>query len=322
MERRTIQVRRYKRRWWAAVSLAALVIGQAALAGCAQTGVAQTDPQGSITISGSTALLPLVQHAAQLFDQRYIHAHINVSGGGSLHGIQAVTSHQVTIGDSDVYADPGTYPDPTLTDHLVAVIPFTMIVNPDVVNVASLKHDQIIGVFSSGQYSDWQQLGGPDLPIMPVVRPPTSGTRLTFRKYVMGGRDEKGIFLKTDSSQTVLTTVATTPGAIGYVALSVLDKTVKPVAIDGVSATATDIEAGRYPFWGYEHMYTLGDGNALTSAFLDYMLTPEIQALAQHLGYIPISQMQVGNVTQPRTNSEPLADASPRAWKREEATHA
>ncbi len=303
------------------LSLAALLISQATLAGCSQTASGQSEPQGSITISGSTALLPLVQRAAELFDQRYIHAHIAVSGGGSLHGIQAVTSHQVTIGDSDVYADPGTYPDPTLTDHLVAVIPFTMIVNPDVSNIASLKHDQIIGVFSSGEYSNWQQLGGPDLPIMPVVRPPTSGTRRTFRKYVMGGRDEKGIFLKTDSSQTVLTTVATTPGAIGYVALSVLDKTVNPVAIDGVSATASDIEAGRYPFWGYEHMYTLGDGDALTSAFLDYMLTPEIQGLAKNLGYIPISQMQVGDVSQPRASSAPNADIAPRAWKREEAAH-
>lgn len=321
-ERGEIRVQHGKRRWWAATSLAALLISQAILAGCSQAGAAQSDPQGSITISGSTALLPLVQHAAELFDQRYIHAHIVVSGGGSLHGIQAVTSHQVTIGDSDVYADPGTYPDPTLTDHLVAVIPFTMIVNPDVSNVASLKHDQIIGVFSTGQYSNWQQLGGPDLPIMPVVRPATSGTRLTFRKYVMGGRDEKGIFLKTDSSQTVLTAVATTPGAIGYVALSVLDKTVKPVAIDGVSATAADIEGGRYPFWGYEHMYTLGDGNALTNAFLDFMLTPEVQSLAQHLGYIPISQMQVGDVTQPQASSAPFADASPRAWKREESVHA
>ncbi|HEX8982254.1 MAG TPA: phosphate ABC transporter substrate-binding protein [Ktedonobacterales bacterium] len=320
-ERREIGIRVKRRGGWVALSLAALLISQAALAGCSQSGGGQSDLQGSITISGSTALLPLVQHAAQLFDQRYIHAHVDVSGGGSLHGIQAVTSHQVTIGDSDVYADPGTYPDPTLTDHLVAVIPFTMIVNPDVANVASLKHDQIIGVFSSGQYSNWQQLGGPDLPIMPVVRPPTSGTRLTFRKYVMGGRDEKGIFLKTDSSQTVLTTVATTPGAIGYVALSVLDKTVKPVSIDGVSATPTDIEAGRYPFWGYEHMYTLGDGNALTSAFLDYMLTPEIQGLAKNLGYIPISQMQVGDISQPRASSAPYADVSPRAWKREEATH-
>lgn len=288
------------------------------LSGCAQSDSAQSAISGSMTISGSTALQPLVTRAAERFDAANPAAHIDVAGGGSLHGIQAVTSHQVTIGDSDVYADPGAYPDPTLTDHLVAVIPFTMIVNPDVSGVKSLTRDQIIGVFSTGAINNWKQVGGPDLPIMPVVRPKTSGTRLTFRKYVMGGRDEKGIFLKTDSSQTVLTTVADTPGAIGYVGLSVLDKTVRSIQIDGVGATPAAIEGGRYPFWGYEHMYTLGDDNPLVSAFLNYMLTPDIQGLAEVLGYIPISQMQV---TLTPHQSAPADAVASSARKREEAYH-
>ncbi len=219
--------------------------------------------------------------------------HITVNGGGSLFGLQAVTSGKADIGDSDVYADPGAYPDPTLTDHLVAVIPFTLIVNSDVTGVTSLKRDQIIGIFSTSQYTNWSQLGGPNLPIKAVVRPPTSGTRLTFRKYVMGGRDEKGIFLNSDSSKTVLATVASTPGAIGYLALSVIDSSVRAIGIDGASATPAAIEGGRYPFWGYEHMYTLGDGSQLASAFLDYMTTSEIQAAAQRLGYIPIYDMRL-----------------------------
>lgn len=304
-------------RYWLASGVALLGLALL-LAGCAQAGQAQGSIGGAITVAGSTALQPLVTRAAERFDVAHPAAHVDVAGGGSLHGIQAVTSHKVTIGDSDVYADPGAYPDPTLTDHLVAVIPFTMIVNPDVSGVKSLTRDQIIGVFSTGSINNWKQVGGPDLPIQAVVRPATSGTRLTFRKYVMGGRDEKGIFLKTDSSQTVLTTVADTPGAIGYVGLSVLDKTVQPVEIDGVAATPSAIESGHYPFWGYEHMYTLGDGNALASAFLDYMLTPEIQGLAQTMGYIPIAQIQV--TLAPRS---PVAETAlaPRVWKREEARH-
>jgi phosphate transport system substrate-binding protein len=223
-------------------------------------------------------------------------AKITVTGGGSLTGLKDVTSGKVDIGDSDVYADPGTYPDPTLTDHLVAVIPFTMIVNRDVMKVTSLTRDQIIGIFSTSQYTNWTQLGGPDLAIKAVVRPPTSGTRLTFRKYVMGGRDEKGsILLSSDSSATVLQTVAHTPGAIGYLALSVLTSAVQPIGIDGASATPAAIESGKYPFWGYEHMYTLGDGSPLASAFLDYMTTQQIQAMAESMGYIPIFDLRLAN---------------------------
>lgn len=252
-----------------------------------------TTPKGTLTIAGSTALQPLVTRAAQRFMFGRPETHINVNGGGSLFGLQAVTGGKVDIGDSDVYADPGAYPDPTLTDHLVAVIPFTLIVNSGVTGITSLQRDQIIGIFSTNQYTNWSQLGGPNLPIKAVVRPPTSGTRLTFRKYVMGGRDEKGIFLNSDSSKTVLATVANTPGAIGYLALSVIDSSVRAIGIDGVSATPAAIESGRYPFWGYEHMYTLGGGGPLASAFLDYMTTSEIQAIAQSLGYIPIYDMRL-----------------------------
>ncbi|HEX9037806.1 MAG TPA: phosphate ABC transporter substrate-binding protein [Ktedonobacterales bacterium] len=288
-----------------------------AVAGCAP-GAAPLSLRGSLTISGSTALQPLATRAASGFMAEHPEARIAVSGGGSLAGLKAVTSGKVDIGDADVYADPGEYPDPTLSDHLVAVIPFTLIVNPDVTGVPSLTRDQIIGIFSTSKYTNWSQLGGPSLPIQAVVRPPTSGTRLTFRKYVMGGRDEKGIFLNSDSSKTVLKTVATTPGAIGYLALSVLDTTVRAIGIDGANAAPDSIESGRYPFWGYEHMYTLGDGGALASAFLSYMTTPGVQSVARSMGYIPIYDMRVAiRTTDGSGGLASLAPAS--AWRRDDA---
>jgi phosphate transport system substrate-binding protein len=161
--------------------------------------------------------------------------------------------------------------------------------------VKSLTQQQIIDIFSTGKLRNWQQVGGPNLAIVPVVRPQTSGTRATFRKYILGGRDETGTLLQSDSSQTVVQTVAQTPGAIGYVGVSVLNTSVSQVAIDGQLPTASAIKAGRYAFWGFEHMYTLGDGSAAVSSFLDYMLTSEIQQLAQQLGYIPIAAMSVAS---------------------------
>lgn len=103
--------------------------------------------------------------------------------------------------------------------------------------------------------------------------------------------------LKTDSSTTVRDTVAHTPGAIGYLARSVLDKSVRAIGIDGQMATPAAITAGHYTFWSYEHMYTPGDDTPLLSAFLDFMLTSEIQQLAQQSGYIPIANMKLPGAT-------------------------
>lgn len=279
------------RRW----SLVALLLGVLTLAACAAPGTGGTHAlSGHILVTGSTALQPLATKAAQLFQQQNPGVRIEVRGGGSKQGLIDVNAHASDVGDSDIYADPAKYPDPNLTDHLICVIPFTMIVNPGV-TVQSLTHGQIIDIFSTGKINNWKQVGGPDLAIVPVVRPATSGTRATFRKYILGGRDENGTLLKTDSSQTVRDMVAKTPGAIGYLALSVLDPTVKAIGIDGQSASPAHVEAGSYAFWGYEHMYTLGDSEHPVVDFLNYMLTDEVQHLAQQLGYIPIADMKLSS---------------------------
>ncbi|HCI82360.1 MAG TPA: phosphate-binding protein, partial [Ktedonobacter sp.] len=247
-------------------------------------------------VVGSTALQPLVTTAAKLFMQQNPQVHIDVQGGGSITGLRSVAEQKSDIGNSDIYADPAIYPDPNLTDHIVCLIPFTMIVNPDVMGVTSLTQQQLIGIYSTRTIRNWKDVGGPDLPITAVVRPNTSGTRATFRKYVLGGGDESGTLLRTDSSQTVRDMVAHTPGAIGYLALSVLNSSVRVIAIDGVAATAQNIEVGKYAFWGYEHMYTLGDDSSLLSAFLSFMLTPAVQQESQREGYIPIASMKLSSV--------------------------
>jgi phosphate transport system substrate-binding protein len=268
-----------------------LMLTGLAIAACSTNDAATTSLSGKLALAGSTALQPLATQAAKLFQQQYPHIHVEVSGGGSLAGLSAVSSRQVDIGNSDVYADPAVYPDPDLTDHLVCVIPFVMIVNHDV-SVTNLRKQDIIDIFSTGTITNWKQVGGQDLTIVPVVRPATSGTRATFRKYVLAGRDENGTLLKTDSSQTVLDTVANTPGAIGYLAVPVVDEHVGVVAIDGQLPSLESIESGSYAFWGFEHMYTLGDSPTI-AAFLNFMLSPEVQNLAQQLRYIPIADMKI-----------------------------
>ena len=261
-------------------------------AGCSVNANTNSQYNGHLTISGSTALQPLVQAAAQIFMQQHPGAHISVAGGGSTVGIQNVTQGKSTIGDSDIYADPALYPDPNLTDHIICVTPFILIVNPDVA-ITMLTNQQIIDIFSTGKITNWSQISGSnDQTINPIVRPETSGTRATFRKYVLEGGDEKGTNLNVDDTKAVVNKVATTPGAIGYVALSALTSAVKEISIDNQQPTPDTIGSGSYNFWSYEHMYTLGDDSPLLDAFLSFMTGPTVQQKALQLSYIPITEMK------------------------------
>ena len=270
------------------------------LSACSQTATPEASLHGHLLVEGSTALQPLTTIAASLFEKRYSQVQIEVRGGGSLVGLDTVTKQQADIGNSDIYADPALYPDPNLTDHIVCIIPFTMISNLDI-TLPTLKQEEIIDIFVTGKLYNWSQLGGPNLPIVPVIRADTSGTRASFLKYVLDGKSEKNGLQKTNSSQEMLNFVARTPGAIGYMGLPSLNAAkvhVHTLAINGVASTPAAIASGKYAFWGYEHMYTMSNNlNSVLTPFLQFMLTPTVQEQAQHMGYIPLDQVHFSTPT-------------------------
>ncbi len=254
-----------------------------------------SDPAASpstaqVHIVGSTTLLPLVAKAADLFSQQHPDIKIATDGGGSIAGLDAVIHHQADIGDSDIPADPNKYSDPNLTDHIVCENIFTLIVNPQI-SLSSLTTQQASSIFT-GAITNWKDVGGPNLAITPIIRPDTSGTRALFDKYILGGGNEAGNPLTSDSSTTVLDMVAHTPGAISYVTTTLVNPTVKAIDLDGISATEQNVKSGAYRFWGFEHMYTLQNGVDNTTRFLDFMQTNQVQQLAQNLGYVPVTDAQ------------------------------
>ncbi len=248
---------------------------------------------GSITVGGSTALQPLVNAVAKKYQAKCSSATITVQGGGSKTGLGQVEAGVFQIGDSDIFALSN---QSDLVDHQVAVVVFTLVVNPDVTGVSSLTSQQILGIYT-GKYTNWNQVGGPNLPIVVVSRPATSGTRATFKQYVLNGTSEspaKSTNLTADSTKLVLQTVEQTNGAIGYAALgdaSQEGSKVTILQIDGVAPSADTVKTNTYKFWNIEHMYTKGPGTGLAQALIDYMLSPDGKAAAQDLKFVPITDM-------------------------------
>jgi phosphate transport system substrate-binding protein len=255
---------------------------------------------GSLVLSGSTALQPLAAAAAEQFMSKNPKVSVQVNGGGSGTGLSQVSQGAVQIGNSDLFAEEKNVSG--LTDNKVAVVGFAAAVNPQV-GIKDIKKADLIKVFT-GQITNWKQLGGADQKIVLVNRSESSGTRAVFDKIALdGAKPAEGI--TEDASNVVLKDIAQTPGAIGYLALSYLtDKTVTPLSIDGVAASEDNIKSGKYAVWGYEHMYTKGDATDLEKAFLDYMMSSDVQStILPKQGYIAVGDMKVerdatGKVTQ------------------------
>ncbi|MEW8978495.1 MAG: phosphate ABC transporter substrate-binding protein [Symbiobacterium sp.] len=270
--------------------LAALLLAVVALGGCG--GRPQPDPNdpltGTILASGSTALLPLVSVAAEVFEEQHPNVTVSVSGGGSYNGLTQVAAGAVDIGNSDVPAT-GELAE-GLVEHKVAIAPFVIIThleNP----VDGLTMDQLAGMLR-GEISNWREVGGPDLEVMVVSRQQSSGSRATIVEKVLGGEgDITPQALVQDSNGKVVTTVQYTPGAIAYVdAAYFRPKKVKALALDGVAYSQEAVIAGEWPIYAYEYMYTKGEPTGLTRAFLDFVLSPAFQEeyVVEH-GFVPIA---------------------------------
>ncbi|MGH2478890.1 MAG: phosphate ABC transporter substrate-binding protein, partial [Ktedonobacteraceae bacterium] len=234
---------------------------------------------GSLTLSGSTALAPLVQKIATAYQGRCSSAHITVNLGGSKTGLSQVEAGSVGIGNSDIFSQPG---QGDLVDHQVSVVVFGVLVNAHV-GMSKLTTAQIQGIYA-GTYTNWKQVGGPDKPIVVVSRPASSGTRATFQQYILGGPEKVAgpSSLTTDSTGTVITNVAQTDGAIGYASTgpALANSGVTLLSIDGNAPTASLVESNTYKFWNIEHMYTRGQPTQLEQALLDYMDSSDGQVAA------------------------------------------
>lgn len=253
---------------------------------------------GTITASGSSALLPLAKDAANDFKAKYADVSITLNGGGSGTGLKQVSEGSVNIGNSDVAAETKLSKEKAaeLVDHKVAVVTIAPVVNKKIGDVVqSLTKQQLQDIFT-GKVTNWKDVGGPDLKIMLVTRPATSGTRALFSEYALDKQAEAtNKSLETDDSGTLIQTIADNEGAIGYVSLSYLvnnDK-VATVSIDGVAPTLENTYNGKYSVWGYEHMYTKGNPNEAIKAFIDFIMSDEYGQKLEKQGYGVTSKMKV-----------------------------
>lgn len=259
---------------------------------------------GSITAVGSTALQPLVEAAAEQFMAENSGVQITIQGGGSGQGITQIVQGAVQIGNSDVFAEEKV-DDPAdaekIKDNRVCVVGMGPIVNPDV-TVDDISLEDLAKIFT-GEVTNWSEVGGADEEIVVINRQAGSGTRAVFEAAVLGDQ-ESATFQEQDSSGTVAKMVSETPGAISYLAFSYFDDQTKALSVGGVAPETANVEDNSWVIWAYEHMYTALEPDEATAAFIEYMMSDEVQGtLVEENGYIPVSGMKVekdaeGNVTE------------------------
>jgi phosphate transport system substrate-binding protein len=260
---------------------------------------AQVSPgqRQTIKISGSTTVLPIIQKAADQYMEAHPDAEIQIAGGGSGVGIQAIGAKTVDIGmtSREVTKDEMTkYPSFVVTT--VAQDGIAVIVNPSN-EIKFITQDQVKNIYL-GTITKWTEINGANVPgtnnqIVVVGRDSASGTRTYFDEVVLLKATPTKNMLDKNSNGAVLQTIAQTPGSIGYVSIGFVSTDVKPLPIwynaqKFVTPTLENVKTKTYPISRDLYVITNGKPTGLAGDFISYILSPEGQKIVADEGYVTL----------------------------------
>ncbi|MGL5793032.1 MAG: protein kinase domain-containing protein [Waterburya sp.] len=227
---------------------------------------------------------------------------------GSSTGIDMLINGELSLAQSGRPLEDGDYTKAlargfSLEQVPVAIDGVVFYVNPSQ-DISRLSVDQLQGIYR-GETTNWQEVGGPDLPIKPIGLDPQISSAL---KLLLGG-DGTDIGANLEIVRdftTAIRTVAKTPGGISYASAPLVmnQQSIRPVAMAKANTTdyvqpftatkqvnSSAFQDGSYPMTRRFFIVIRRDGSLDEQAGLAYinlLLSQEGQQITEQVGYAPI----------------------------------
>ena len=245
------------------------------------------DISGTVTMAGSTSMEKLANAVAEAYMEKNPNVTVTAEFTGSSAGVESVLAGSVDIGNSsrnlkDSEKEAGA------VENIVAIDGIAVVVDP-ANTVSNLTKEQLTKIYT-GEITDWSEVGGGASPIVVVGREAGSGTRGAFEE-ILEIEEACKYASELDSTGAVVAKVASTPGAIGYVSLDVIDDTVKALSLENVEPTAETIKAGEYFLSRPFVMATVGEISEQSQAvqgLFEYLASDEGKELIESVGLITV----------------------------------
>jgi phosphate transport system substrate-binding protein len=243
----------------------------------------------TITMKGSTTVLPIAQATAEVFMEKNPAINISVQGGGSSVGVTSLIDGTCDVADSSRQIKPeetekAKSKGVDVNEIKIAMDGIALIVNPKN-KINAITKQQIKDIYT-GKVSDWSELGGAPGKIVVLSRDTSSGTYESFELLALNKEKVRADALINASNQAIASTVGTTPGAIGYVGHGYLSKKVKALTVDGVKCTKETILSGKYGLSRPLFMYTNGKPSGDIKKLIDFILGKVGQKIVEEEGFV------------------------------------
>ena len=245
----------------------------------------------SIVIKGSTTVLPVAQGTLEAFMKKNPQVQMSLSGGGSGEGIKALIDKTTDIATSSreikkeeitLAQTKGIKP----VAHVVAHDAIIPVVHPKN-KVGNLSIDQLSQIYQ-GKITNWKEVGGEDLKIVVISRDSSSGTFESWDHFVMKKAKVTPRAQMLASNGVIVTAIAKNRYAIGYLGIGYINKSVKPLQVNGVTASVQTALSKEYPLSRELYMYTDGDAKGDVAKYLGFVKSAEGQKIVVKEGFVPL----------------------------------
>lgn len=258
------------------------ILGFAALA-TLLVGCSPSQSKETVTTDGSTSMEKVIGGLGERFTEKEgVTVAYNPTGSGS--GIKAVQEGRSDIGLSSRNlkdSEKGS----GLEGTILAYDGIALVVNKEN-TVSNLSEEQIAKIYK-GEIKNWKEVGGKDAEIVLIGREAGSGTRDGFES-ILKVEDQAKYRQELTSTGDVITTVSSTPGAIGYASIASLKDSIKTLTVNNVEATEENIKSGKYVVQRPFLLVTKKDKELGASAkkFFDYAVSKEAAEVVKSAGVV------------------------------------
>jgi phosphate transport system substrate-binding protein len=257
------------------------------------TGVSYAN--SSIVIKGSTTVLPVAQGTLEAFMKKNPGVQMSLSGGGSGEGVKALidkttdianSSREIKASEVDLAKSKGVNP----VAHVVAFDAIIPVVHPKN-KVSNLTIDQISQIYQ-GKITNWKEVGGEDLKIVVISRDSSSGTFESWDHFVMKKAKVTPRAQMLASNGALVTAVAKNRYAIAYLGIGYVNKSVKPLQVNGVTASIANAMSKEYPLSRELYMYTNGEPAGDVAKYITFVKSAEGQQVVAKEGFVPLVEVK------------------------------
>jgi phosphate transport system substrate-binding protein len=260
-----------------------------------------------IQIKGSDTMVNLVQVLAEAYMDKTPGAAIAVLGGGSGTGITGMINQTCDIADHsrewkqkeiDQAWEKGVTPRP----FVVAIDGVSIVVNEK--NPIDQLTMAQVGAMYRGEVKNWKALGTYDKAVSLYGRQSNSGTYVFMQEHVLGNKNYSTDMKEMNGNAQIIEGLLQDEGGIGYVGVGYLydenhqiRKGIKVLKIskepNGAGYLPTDkasVASGDYPVSRPLFMSTNGKPKGPVAAFIQWIVSPEGQAIVEREGFFTIGE--------------------------------